>query len=356
MSSINTRNTNTQKRWDFAGSALPAEWSIIALGAGQSVSVASSLLSIVAGTTAGAETIVRCSTAFGLKFIARFIARLSQRIVNQNFYLEVTNAAGTTFARWDLNGATATTGQVVTQNQGTANTALAVTIPTTASFVTFEVYGEFEQTLFAACASNANVVKSGNAMFDRLTLEPSEQYYLQVRVLNGGTAPASSTTFDIDAVLLEDLETLAVEIIRGDGSSHPATAQAVRVQGGTCDAVTTVTTVTTANAVPKITQYTDSTTPLAGAATFTGTARDTGAAPVYSEFRSVCFSDQACTHYMEQSADNTTWTTTKTTAVTAGTAINVSDNIVMRYQRVRVLNGATAQGAFRLYSEIISLT
>ncbi len=260
MPQITVDNTTELARYDFSGSALPTEWGILAQGTGQSVSVASSVMTIVAGTTASATTTVRCSNKVNVKFYSRFVVSLSQRIANQNVYLELTNAAGTTFARYDFNGTTATSVQCQTGNQGTNNTAVTVTCPTTASYGTFDIYADTNDVVFSSVASNSNAAKAGIAAFDRLILDPDEDYYLQVRVVNGGTAPASSTSINVDAVVLQDLTGLKVDIIRGDGTgaiSSAAPVQVMNVPAATQSGTWTVQPGNTANTTAWLTRQTE---------------------------------------------------------------------------------------------------
>ena len=356
MANVNVQGKNYQKKWDFDGTALPVDWSIVQLGAGMSVSVANSLLSITTGTTASSNTIIRCQKAFNTKAVARFIARLSQRIVNQTFSLEMVNANGDTAAGWKLYNATATTGYVYSMNGSVANADVSVGIPTTANFDVFEIMADAEQCVFSSTASNAaSAVKTAYSLLDRLIPEPDEDYYLQIRVTNGGTAPASTTTFDIDSAFLEDLTMVGVEILRASGDAIPAMAMPIRATGGTVDTVSNVTTCATANILPKILQYTDSVSVLAAAGAFTGTARDIGTAVAsFSKFRGMAYADQAGTLYVEQSADNVTWTVAATVALTAGSVVKFDENVICRYVRVRYLNGATLQGTFRLYSTLVA--
>lgn len=229
MPLVTIDNTNTLKRYDFTGTTLPTEWNILGQGSGQTVSVANSILTIAAGTTAGAQTIIRCTQRIRVKTYVRFIMQLSQRIANQNIYLELTNEGGTTFARYDFNGTTATSVQCQTGNQGTNNTATAATTPTTANYVTFDIYADTNDVVFSSVAANSNALKGGVVSFDRNILDPNEDYFVQIRVLNGGTAPASNTNVNIDAVVLQDLTGVKVDVIRGDGTSALANTQPVNV-------------------------------------------------------------------------------------------------------------------------------
>jgi hypothetical protein len=59
--------------------------------------------------------------------------------------------------------------------------------------------------------------------------------------------------------------------------------------------------------------------------------------------------DQSGTLYVEQSPDNTNWDVVDSFSVSAGSGIGFSVEKVAQYTRVRYVNGATAQTAFRLY-------
>lgn len=349
MPQITIDNTTELARYDFGGSSLPTEWNILQQGTGMVVSVASSIMSIAAGTTASDQTIVRCTNKFKIKSYTRFIVQLSQRIANQNIYLELTNEAGTTFARYDFNGTSATTVQCQTGAGGVNNTALSVTCPTTASYGTFDIYADTQDVVFSSTASNSNSVKSGIASFDRLILDPDEYYYMQVRVANGATAPASSTTVNVDAVVLQDLTGVKVDVIRGDGTA--ALTNAAPVQVVNAPSVAQSGTWTLRNNI----FYNDSTTAQAANATLTGTSRDGGLAAAavnsYSKFSAFAFADQAGTMRIECSNDNTTWRrATVDTAVSANTPVFLTVPALTRYHRVVYVNGATLQTAFMLNS------
>lgn len=88
------------------------------------------------------------------------------------------------------------------------------------------------------------------------------------------------------------------------------------------------------------------TTPLTGAATYTGTGEqnDLPHVGVYS------FADQAGTLYFDFSVDGTNWHTFPTTGFSCSASIPEYHTAVKlgRYFRVRYVNGASAQSAFRL--------
>ncbi len=66
------------------------------------------------------------------------------------------------------------------------------------------------------------------------------------------------------------------------------------------------------------------------------------------------FSNQGGTLYVEQSMDDVNWDISKSFAIVGGTGQGFSETINLPYARVRFVNGATAQGSFRIYSRLSS--
>lgn len=84
-------------RCTFANTQASADstfFNTIATGSGQGVSQASGNLLITSGTTANSETILRSTSSFVGNMIARIQTILSQRIVNQTFFLELVDVIG----------------------------------------------------------------------------------------------------------------------------------------------------------------------------------------------------------------------------------------------------------------------
>jgi hypothetical protein len=92
----------------------------------------------------------------------------------------------------------------------------------------------------------------------------------------------------------------------------------------------------------------NSTTPLAGAATFTGT----GELHYVPDVSVSCQSDVAGTLYFQFSNDNSNWTTFPTAGFTVAAGVHEYHNarVTGRYFRVSFTNGASAQSYFRLYT------
>jgi hypothetical protein len=107
--------------------------------------------------------------------------------------------------------------------------------------------------------------------------------------------------------------------------------------------------------------YSGTTTPLAGAATFTGITRMTNRD---DNVVGTVFSDQAGTLHVEQSNDpkaadpltsaSAAWDIDTTTAVVASTGGTFTVALVAPYWRIRYVNGATPQTVIRLHAKTAS--
>lgn len=222
-------------REDFAGSQLnPAEWSIVQQGSGHTISVANSVLNIATGTTVNTETIIRSKRTFAVPFRVWFIYYLSQRITNQEFYLEVVNAAGDMVAQWLLDGTTASFGKYNATNAGTAGSASSATIPSSASYSILEIEVFPDEVYFAGRSTDSTSQKAYTYCRTRLIPDPNQEYYVQIRAKNLSTAPASSTTLYLDAVVVQDIAELTTEITSARGLAVGSQALAAYVVGGSC--------------------------------------------------------------------------------------------------------------------------
>jgi hypothetical protein len=102
----------------------------------------------------------------------------------------------------------------------------------------------------------------------------------------------------------------------------------------------------------RVTNFIHSTAALGISASFTGTTLDLGGNHEIKNHLALVYADQAGTLYLEQSRDGSTWRITNSVAVSAGTVNTLSTSVHARYQRVRYVNGATAQGSFELLSTL----
>lgn len=223
-----------QNKWrdDFPGSALGPGWQLIQTGSGHTVQVSGSALQILTGTAINSETIIRSVQTFTVPFRVMFIFYITQRIANQEFYLEITNAAGTMLAQWLYDGTSATTGKHNSANAGTAGTAASVTITTTASYAVAELELFPDEAYFHSRAADSSSTRTSSAVRTRLIPDPNDLYYIQIRARNLSAAPASSTTLFLDAVTVQDIAELTAEITAGRGAVVGSQAIAAQVVGG----------------------------------------------------------------------------------------------------------------------------
>ncbi len=90
----------------------------------------------------------------------------------------------------------------------------------------------------------------------------------------------------------------------------------------------------------------DSTTAALGAgAAYIGTAKNCSA---YARLVGSVYADQAGTLYIEQSQDGANWDISQSIAVTASTPAGFTYEVLAPKCRMRYVNGAAAQGTFRL--------
>ncbi|WP_407310490.1 hypothetical protein [Desulfosporosinus sp. SB140] len=99
------------------------------------------------------------------------------------------------------------------------------------------------------------------------------------------------------------------------------------------------------------------TAPLTGNATYTSPAIDSLAVPQDNMVCAHVYADQPGTLYMDVSMDNTNWNLTQASvAVSAGVAATIPWQAPLdRYYRFRYVNGANAQGTFRLSTSAMSV-
>lgn len=74
---------------DVIASGIDPLFNLVASGSGQTVSQSAGNLLIAAGTTANAETILRSTESFSGQLTLRYAIALSQRIANNNFFIEL---------------------------------------------------------------------------------------------------------------------------------------------------------------------------------------------------------------------------------------------------------------------------
>lgn len=332
------------------------KWEVVQTGTGQTITVGSGMLTLATGTTANAETIILGKEVFTVPCRLMVGALLSQRIANQEFYVELVSVNPTTLqpdglalASWYFDGTTNTNAKYQVQNGGmTALTSGAVTITATSGMTVFETELFADETWFHQRNIDSSAGRTYSFVRHQQIPDPNSLYKIRIRMKNLGTAPASNTNFQLQYATVMDYAELTAEITASRGSGSAGQGMPVLIT----NTVTANANITSAGG----TQYTDTTTNLTSGATYTGTGRDasTGA---NNRFRVMIMHTAGLTPatlVYEQSTDNTTFRETHRIPIPSDGKYRTFDlPINLRYVRVKVVNGATAQTAFFLATSLV---
>lgn len=363
---VESHITSMQRKWRDAfvsESRSQQLWDVIQTGAGQSYAIGNGTLTMQAGTTANVETILQSKDTFTIPMRLLLGFSLNQRIANQEIYFEFVSvdpqtgiADGQQAAAIKQDGTNIYSCTVQTQADGGSRTsgALAlwnVNVPTIA-----EIELTPDETKFANRNLNNATGRYGTPFTMHVQQpDPNAVYKLRIRVKNLAVAPASNTTLTLHCAIVTDISELTAEITGGRGGNSAGEAIPVNLTHGI-----TISSGSLWNQ-ERLNNYEDTTTPLAGGGTFTGTTRDMGAAYAgngsgalsFGQCLAAMFTDQPGTLIIEMSNNATTWRTMREVAYAANAPMTIiTVPLVMRYWRVRAINGATAQGAFHVISGI----
>ncbi len=284
---------------------LSPEMTQIRAGSGMTISQGSGNLVVATGTTANAESVFRSVDTFNGALTLKEITTLSQRIANNNFYIELVDVIGDNLAynivsmtsvdvtltahgytsknigqRMDLcalssvgvpmegvilslpdantirftvagypasgsgtlsltgynkiellyTGTSATQMSFNTRRKGWQNTAATATINTSASGHLASVNTENGVTSLADKTLAAGSAMTNRTVWDTNNPQPNVDMYLQIRAKNGTTAPASTTTWTIGMVRVEDYIASQVSLVSVRQQSLQ-TSQPVYVSG-----------------------------------------------------------------------------------------------------------------------------
>lgn len=341
-------NSSKFYREDFPGASLGSDWTINQTGAGQTISVANSELTIAAGTTANSESIITSYTPFKIPFRALFTFTLSQRIVNQEFYLEVVDTSGNHYASVLLDSNINTRGKLVCANNGSSvGSVLNSSFDATSGYGIAELEVNPDEVNLYPRSVNSNSARNASVNLTRQIPDPNLTYYLRIRVKNLGTSPASNTNFKVDCILVQDINEIAVEVASGRGSGGQN--QAIPVVFPAAQAVTlssTNATITQTNTTQVLTS-----TPLTGNGSYSSSAQ---LLTSYSIIRGWVETDQSGTLVLEQS--NTTSNFKAINSISCNAGITPFEQKVYgNYSRVTYNNGGVSQGTFNIvYSRLTS--
>lgn len=228
---------------DFPGAALDEVtengWDVLDAGGvgGSLIAVAGSQLTISAGTTIAEVVSIRSKRTFTLPLRVQFILSISQRIANNAFYLEVVNLAGDTYAAWLFDSTSATSNKITNANAGqnvTTNPSVGITgLGTGSGGALYEIDLRADGVDWYDRTIDGSTVANLRASRHRNIPKPDEEYYIRIRSVNGGVAPASNTNLVVERVLVQDNTKFVAEVSAGRGNHVSSRALPVTLPAGT---------------------------------------------------------------------------------------------------------------------------
>lgn len=232
-----------------------ANWELVATGADMTLAPngvlnGSRYLNIASGITVAAETILLSRRTFKLPAKVTFALSMSQRIINQNVFVEMVavDASGAvetneTFASALLNDAanvaglqfqatTAANAIAIVRGGGvsdlvSANIAFLTTVATGGgpNFIPatlFEIAADSEEVVFSARAVDTFGAAVIPIRRTQCLPDPQKLYKIRIRVRNGGVAPASTTDVRLHFLRVMETTRLTVDMARHAGRNGDA--------------------------------------------------------------------------------------------------------------------------------------
>lgn len=247
-------------------------WDLVSTGAGQTITcdgitAGSRYLNIDAGVTAAAETVILSKDIFYLPLKLSVAVSLSQRIANNNFYIELvgcdvdgvvdtnstytspesSQATNNASIRWS--GTTAANAFYIARSQGAAElisstsafgtTAATGTTPDFIPAFVYDIMANNEEVVFSSRAIDSSNASTVVGKRNVSILNPNKGYKVRIRVLNG-TTPATATNFRVHTLVVQDDYRLSVDLGRYSGRVDASEAIPVSItnQPGVSGAIT----------------------------------------------------------------------------------------------------------------------
>lgn len=230
-------------RREFNNPAFP-DWDY-SVGAGMTANATNSNLVVTTGTTANSVTTFTTKQSFGAPFNIAFGFKVSQKITNQEFYLEIVAEDPATgalkedvVAAWRIAGADSTTATIARAEvrNGGASRLQSANLSGHASQTSdtfYEITLEADEVWFHSRLADAITNRSPGYVRNTIAPDPNFRYRGRIRIVNGGTAPASTTTVTLSAVTVVDFTEIQASIQGGAGNANAAQAIPVIPVGGT---------------------------------------------------------------------------------------------------------------------------
>jgi len=133
-------------------------FTVIQTGSGQAVSQSGGNLLLTSGTTANAETIIRSNSSFSGSLVAKIQSILSQRIINNNFYVELVDVIGDALAV-TVNSATSITVTIPSNPFTSANVGQSMYVGAVQNISATAIPGRFP--IASVSGNNVNFTVAG---------------------------------------------------------------------------------------------------------------------------------------------------------------------------------------------------
>lgn len=230
-------------RRDFTDPTLSAWDKVDAVSTGGSdwtVNAATGVVTVGMGTTIGAEKSLLSKQMFKLPALLQVGVKLSQKIANNEVYIElvacdpVTGAVDeTVVAAWRIAGSDSVTTTIARSEIRNGHTARIQSANLTIGAITTDgvlaLLAKTESLSFMYRAFNTNSVLNLSQHSDANSLDPDDWYKIRLRCKNGAVAPASNTLVTFTFVTLVDHTENRVEVTGGNGQGDIANSIPVSV-------------------------------------------------------------------------------------------------------------------------------
>lgn len=209
-------------------------------GSDWTVNAATGIVTVGMGTTIGAEKSLLSKQMFKLPALLQVGVKLSQKIANNQVYIElvacdpVTGAVDeTVVAAWRIAGSDSVTTTVARSEIRNGHTARIQSPNLTIGAITTDgvlaLLAKTESLSFMYRAFNTNTVLNISQHSDANSLDPDDWYKIRLRCKNGAVAPASNTLVTFTFVTLVDHTENRVEVTGGNGQGDIANSIPVSV-------------------------------------------------------------------------------------------------------------------------------
>ncbi|QKZ15887.1 hypothetical protein [Spirosoma sp. KUDC1026] len=374
---VRVGTSQTKFRDDFLDFDTTDNWKVVVNDGSQSITLnglagGSRYLNINSGIVSGSETVILSRSRFKMPCKLAVGLSLSQRIVNQDFFVELVEVDENGNEVFDtsvftgpnvrnsrnavsilINGTAANNGRYALRAQGvsellsseltygTNHTTASGTSPNFNAANQYEILAKTD--LVNITCRNVNSTSAGTVVMNRTDIcpNPERMYAVRIRVKNTGI-PASATDFRIHFIRVIDASAFSVDYSIIGGNNMDTMSLPVKV--------TTVpqTNVVFGNSGGSL--FADSNTNLAANAVFTGTSRDAGTSPAYRKYHAGGIASHTGVMKIQASTNGTTWFDALIKTVEANVPFSESVDALTRYYRTIFTNGATAQTSFFLNS------